>query len=106
MKTCPKCGYDKNEEDALFCNLCHEIFVKKKKEEIEKKKEPPLHFEDLPPEVKEKLLSISKPVEERRIGVFSRRLFFGILIIMLVFIIGFIIWAIISYLTFITHMMR
>ncbi|MEK7813762.1 MAG: hypothetical protein AAB296_08375 [Candidatus Desantisbacteria bacterium] len=26
---CPHCGYEKNAEDALYCNLCHVSFCKK-----------------------------------------------------------------------------
>ncbi|MBI4753419.1 hypothetical protein HY793_03485 [Candidatus Desantisbacteria bacterium] len=31
---CPHCGYEKNTEDALCCNLCHVVFRKKDKQEI------------------------------------------------------------------------
>jgi len=31
---CPHCGYEKNTEDALCCNLCYVVFHKKNKQEI------------------------------------------------------------------------
>jgi uncharacterized Zn finger protein (UPF0148 family) len=49
MIVCPKCGYE-NLDDALYCNLCKEIFRKEKKEPPTKDEITSIH--DLPPDVR------------------------------------------------------
>jgi len=52
MIVCSKCGYE-NLDDALYCNLCKEIFRKEKKEIPAKDKIT--SFYDLPPEIRDLL---------------------------------------------------
>lgn len=49
MIVCPKCGYE-NLDDALYCNLCKEIFRKEKKEASIKDKITSIH--DLPEDIR------------------------------------------------------
>ncbi len=65
---CPHCGYEKNTEDALYCNLCHVVFRKKEdKQKIATVKDATsakgiasargaTSFNDLPDELKATLL--------------------------------------------------
>lgn len=53
MIVCPKCSYE-NLDDALYCNLCKEIFRKEKKETPVKDKITSIH--DLPEEIRNLLL--------------------------------------------------
>jgi uncharacterized membrane protein YvbJ len=56
MLVCPKCGYDRNPDDALYCNLCHENFKKKKITSDKDSSKEITSFDDLPAELKATLL--------------------------------------------------
>ncbi|MDI6780639.1 MAG: hypothetical protein QME49_00790 [bacterium] len=61
---CPHCGYEKNVEDAIYCNLCHVSFCKKETlqetQETQKTQKTSakkiVTIDDLPDELKTKLL--------------------------------------------------
>lgn len=54
MITCKKCGYE-NLDNALYCNLCKELFYKKEKK---------MTMADLPLELQSKLFAQKKKIEE------------------------------------------
>jgi len=54
MIVCKKCGYE-NPDNALYCNLCKELFHKKEKK---------MTIADLPPEIKSQLFDQKKKVEK------------------------------------------
>ena len=58
MIVCKKCGYE-NLDNALYCNLCKELFHKKEKK---------MTIADLPLEIKSHLLDQKKKMEEESMG--------------------------------------
>jgi ribosomal protein L40E len=76
MIVCKKCGYE-NPDDALYCNLCKEIFRKEKREK-------PMTVEDLPPHIRELLEKQRAEVERRfsfTLGIDSKRIWIFIVIV-------------------------
>lgn len=70
---CPHCGYEKNTEDALYCNLCHVVFRKKEEtiQETATDKDAVsvkgvTSFNDLPEELKAKLLKEKEEVNRNQ----------------------------------------
>ncbi len=69
MILCPKCGYE-NLDDALYCNLCKEIFRKEKKETLVKDKITSIH--DLPEDIRNLLLQQKAEImgkEKNKLGI-------------------------------------
>ncbi|MFH1859665.1 MAG: hypothetical protein ABH870_01430 [bacterium] len=88
---CPHCGYEKNAEDALCCNLCHELFRKKGIALQEKDKQEITTFNDLPDELKA-ILSKERDEVNRNQGNITiepkKKLLIVALLILILLIVG------------------
>ncbi|MBU0701102.1 hypothetical protein KKE26_07420 [bacterium] len=88
---CPHCGYEKNTEDALCCNLCHELFRKKGIALQEKDKQEIATFNDLPDELKVILSKEKDEVNRSSQDNFidsKKMMLIGILLVFILLIVG------------------
>ncbi|MFH1096040.1 MAG: hypothetical protein V1749_00850 [Candidatus Desantisbacteria bacterium] len=94
---CPHCGYEKNTEDALYCNLCHVVFRKKEdKQEIANVKDATsakgiASFNDLPEELKATLLKERDEVNRNqgKLAIEPKKMMImGILLVFILLLVG------------------
>ncbi len=94
---CPHCGYERNAENALYCNLCQVSFCKKKiplqeTQETQKTSTKKITtIDDLPDELKTKLLKEKDAIIHSKEDNFmdsKKMMLLGILLVLILLIIG------------------